>query len=227
MALGAGRPFSLSYTKGTEWLESSDQLVRFLSKHVGDLFPVGSTWMPTPANKSGIRRALSVANVYISLDPASTIDILNPVCFLETGHGLQRTRDRGQDGDITGISFSTEFPCKYGIRIDIFFYGDCEKSFLSHLYSQLHHYVSITSDDVKIAVLLHFPLTIDSKIVEERLKEEMGGRVYNDTFKVTQAVEYVAEFDRQAKLWDLHVDRLHAWPYTRVFHSWHSLHHSR
>src|SRR6218665_1958812 len=207
MALGAVRPLRLSYTTGTEWLEHSDQLIRFLSKYAVDLFPVGATWMPTPTNKSGLRHALSVAKVFVSLDPASTIDNSCPSDLTcNAGHiqdedrGLQRTRDRGQDGAIIGLSYSTVVPCKYGIRIDIFFYGDCEINFLSHVYSQLSHYVSITSDDVRFAVLLHFPLIIDSKNVEERLKEEMGERVFNDTFKVTQAVQYIAEIDRQAKL---------------------------
>jgi len=207
MALGAVRPFSLSYTKGTEWLERSDQLIRFLSKYVGDFFPLGPNWMQTPPNKSGLRHALSVAKVYVSLDPASTIDNICPsdlTCI--AGHiqdedrGLHMTRDRGQDDTIIGLSYSTVVPCKYGTRIDIFFYGDCEINFMSHVYSQLHHYVSITSDDARFAVQLHFPLIIDSKNVEERLKEELGGRVYNDTFKVTQAVQYIAEIDRQAKL---------------------------
>ncbi len=88
----------------------------------------------------------------------------------------------------------------YGIRIDIFFYGDCEINFLSHVYSQLHHYVSITFDDASFAVQLHVPLIIDSKNVEERLKEEMGEKLYNDTFRVTQAVQYIVEIDHQAKL---------------------------
>ena len=200
MALGAVRPFSLSYTTGTEWLEHSDQLIRFLSKYVVDLFPVGPSWMPTALNKSGLRHVLSIAKVFVSLDPASTIDNSCPLYLIsnrehikDSGRGLKSTKDGGRYGDIIGLSYSTALPCKYGLKIDIFFYGDCEKSFLSHVYSQLHHYVSITSDDARFGVLLHFPLTIDSKNVEERLMEEIGGRLYTGMYSATQAVQYISE----------------------------------
>jgi hypothetical protein len=98
---------------------------------------------------------------------------------------------RKQEGDIVALSYSTACPCKYGIRLDIFFYGNCEKVFLSHVYSHLLHYNSITSNDVRIGLMLHFPLTIDSRNVEELLKDEMGERIRD--FGATQAVQYIVD----------------------------------
>jgi len=206
MALGAVRPFSLSYTTGTEWLERSDQLIRFVSKYVVNLFPVGPTWLPTPTNKSGLRHALSVANVYVSLDPASTIDnscLSDPTSrkghFQDAVSCPKMTKDKENQGDIIGLSYSTVLQCKYGLRIDIYFYGDCEEVFLSHVYSQLHHYVSMTCDDVRVGVLLHFPITIDSKNMEERLEGDLGQRFDGDCYSVTRVVQYRSEFP-QARL---------------------------
>ena len=181
-----------------EWLERSDQLVQFLSKYVTNLFPCGSDWTPTPANKSGLREMLLGSNVYISMDMIPTIDKNYPSDLISVGEsGPQRTRDRGQEGDVIGLSHSNGLSCKYGMRIDIFFYGDSEKVFLSHIYSHLLHYINISPDDVRIGIVLHFPQTINSRNVEELLKDEMGERIHE--VGATQAVQFLDDIPR-AKL---------------------------
>jgi len=192
MALGANRPFSLSYAYGTEWLERSEQLVNFLSKYVTDLFPCGNSWTPTPANRSGLRQMLLNTNVFISMDMIQSTDISylsDPIFY--GGRGPQRTRDRGHKGDLVGLSYSTACPCKHGLRIDIFFYGDSEQLLLSHFYSHLLHYSSITSDDVRFAILVNFPRTIDAKNIDELLTGEMG-EMYQG-HGVTQSVQHIED----------------------------------
>ena len=190
MALGANRPFSLSYVSGTDWLGRSDQLVNFLSKYVTDLFPCGINWTPTPANRSGLRQMLLNTNVYISMDMIQTIDNSYPFDSISGGgRGPQMTRDRGQEGEVVGLSYSTACPCKHGMRIDIFFYGDTEQLLLNHFYSHLLHYSSITSDDVRFGINLNFPLTIDSQVVDELLTDETGERY--EGHGVTQCVQHI------------------------------------
>lgn len=191
MTFRANRQFSLSYASATELLERSDQLVRFLSKYVTDLFPCGSAWMPTPANRSGLRHMLMCNTVYISMDMIPTIDNSYPCNPITGGGNMPRwTRDREQKGDVVGLSYSAVCTCKYGMKIDIFFYGDCQQLLLSHFYSHLLHYNSITSADTRFGISLHFPKTIDSNAAEELLKEEMGTENYRE-LGVTQAVQFI------------------------------------
>ena len=69
--------------------------------------------MPTPVNRSGLRHVLSVAKVFISLDPSQLLTTALLDLMPSTGHlpvegcGPQRTKDRGQEGDIIGLSYST------------------------------------------------------------------------------------------------------------------------
>lgn len=195
MAFRANRPLSLSYARATEWLERSNQLLQFLSKYVTDLFPQGLSWKPIPVNKSGLREMLLFNNAYISMDVIPTTDNSHPFDLIPVGNcGPQTTRCRGQAGDVVGLSYSTACPCKYGVKIDIFFYGKCQQLLLSHIYSHLLHYNSISSDDVNIGINLHFPQEIDSKNVEELLKGMIGERCRGSG--ITQAIQFIEDIPR-------------------------------
>lgn len=202
MALGSLRPFTLSYTRAIEWLEHSNQLIRFVSKYAVDFIPVGTAWMPNPVSKSGLRELFLSANVMVSLrsagtsasDKGCTTDLI-PIIghFRIEDSGSWRIGDKEEPDEIVGLSYSTALQCKYGVSIDFYFYGDCENILLSHAYNHLLHYVSVTLDDARLGVSLNFPLAINLENVEERLKEVMGDKATSDYYSATQAVQYIAQ----------------------------------
>lgn len=203
---GFSNPITISHSKLTNLLDSnsSDQLLRFISRYNRHFIPLGPTGHPVGLNAEGLRLISSLANVLVTYSAKKSVASLHEETSSSSSAAaaIEPSHLRGRaDGErqVVGFSCSTVTPCKYGSRSDLVFYGDDVDDLIGHFVSDLRHHLSITRDDVSIAYFLQFPQSISVQKVEEKLSEELGTRVRNEYYSVAQLIHYCTKF-AQAKL---------------------------
>ena len=165
-------------------------MINFLSGYAEEYVVAGAKLIPVKVNDIDLRQRFAWNNILVSFagkkeNQGDGETIVIPVA----GEGITSVDDR----EIVGYSSSDALHCKYGLSVVIHFYGDNEADFLSHVYSHVRHYVSVTQDDARMLCTIHFPLTIDLPSVRERLMKNLGD-MYNleSDHGVVEIVHYMA-----------------------------------
>merc|ERR1712150_450856 len=73
------------------------------------------------------------------------------------------------------LSFGCNLPVKCGIRIDIYFFGTDEDTFLAHVAAHFERYLSKCSSD-RFGMMLHFPMKLDKGRIEKEITQFLGPR---------------------------------------------------
>lgn len=188
------RPVRLSPNQGTEWLDRSDQLTTFLSQFADEYIVVGDKFAAIQLSRSQLKRLFTLStHVFASFEcPPDS----NPT----TGANVPLAGDDevkiALDGrrEILGFSCSGSHPCKYGLRMNIHYFGNDEDDLLSHVRSHWRQFADVIASDVRVALWLSFPHAIAHGSAENRLRSELGERCRNGEWSAEQFVQYMSDF---------------------------------
>lgn len=187
------RPVVLSPNQGTEWLDRSDQLTTFLSQFADEYILIGDKFVALQLSRAQLKRLFTLStNVFASFECRTSNPITSANVPLPGDDEVKSALDGRRE--ILGFSCSGSHFCKYGMRINIHYYGNDEDDLLSHVRSHWRQFADVIGSDVRVALWLNFPTTIGYGSVENRLRSELGERCQNGYWRATQFVQYMSDF---------------------------------